>query len=347
MHKVEQNMYNVTELANMLLQNACYACERSDADAGRPEPIKAETVDRRRTAAEIVREQIAGCSGGAEAETIYEATLAEVAEDLALGGLQVRHMRWRLALPLENLATKLNAMIYRNLEMHLVIGTMELKEVVSEQFDIELADADLASCKGLTDRINAEMGNDPEEQLRLSEVLEELFDRFALDFSEKELAALDRKRSMDRLFALLNEKREKRRLNDGLVQYGRMPGVRERNNDREMFERLGGINNAARGLAVKHTGDLFDVTADRPGGFTERYGIIDRVPESERTGPLQGARAPVRVYRRTDRSLSMDDFSSPFAMMDAELGLYQKSGDAEYFDYRDVEEMLEDGWTLD
>jgi len=340
-------MYTVTELADMLILNARFACEESSTDAERPDPIEAKTVDRRRTAEDIVREQISSCTGGADPETVYQAALADVAEDLALKGLEVRHLRWRLLLPLEDLAAKLNAMMYRNLEMQIEIRRRDLEEVVYERFSIELTDADLASCKTLTDRINDELGTEPGEELRLSEVIEGLLDRFALDFAEEELAALDRKRSMDAVLALLNEKRTRRRQNDGFVQYGYMPGVRTRNQTREMIDRLGGINNAAQGLAVKHMGDLFVATADRPGGSTERFGIIEHVPEDERTGRLEGARAPVRVYRRTDRSLSMEDFSSPFARLDAELEIYKNTDNAEYFDYRDVEEMMDDGWTLD
>ncbi len=67
-----------------------------------------------RRAAQFLREQISSCTGGADAETIYQAALADVAEDLALKGLEVRHLRWRLALPLEDLAAKLNAMMGGN-----------------------------------------------------------------------------------------------------------------------------------------------------------------------------------------------------------------------------------------
>jgi hypothetical protein len=347
MNEVAAPMYTVTELAEMLLMCARFACSESRPDAERPESLDPAGIDRRRSAEEIVREQLSRCRADVDAETLYEAALSEIAEELALKGLEVRHLSWRLALPLEDLAAKLNAMMYRNLERRVEISPGTLTEFVSDYYDVELTDADLARPKALTDRLNDEIGTDPGEHMPLSELIEGLLDRFGLDFSEEEREALDRKRSMQSVFEMLNKKRAQRRTNDGLVQYGRVPGTVDRSQSREMLDRLGGIDNAARGLAVKHVGDLFDVTAERPGGFSERYGIIDRVPEAERTGHLAGARAPVRVYRRTDNSLSMDEFSSPFDRMDAELEIYRSSEDAEYFDYRDVEEMMDDGWTLD
>jgi hypothetical protein len=110
--------------------------------------------------------------------------------------------------------------------------------------------------------------------------------------------------------------------------------------EREQYQdRWGGISGIGTGLAAKHISDLFEIL-----GST--YGILDRVPEEERTGPLEGARAPIRIWLRT----APDEFTEGlgmFALLSKELEYYQAHPDSPHVDYSDHDAMLEDGWVLD
>lgn len=348
MRNVAEPMYTVTEVAELLVANARHACaEASDREGltERPDPA---SIDRARSGIDIVQEQLAGCDTQADRETVFEATLGEIATDLwDFKGLEVRHLEIRLRQSLERLTAQLNAMMYRNLELRVPLDTEALREFVEDEFEESLEPEEVETPQAFIARMDELMGTDPDEKTPLSEALEQFLDRHYIVLSKEELAALNRKRSMKSVFALLNQKRNERRPNDALVQYGRVPGMHDRLQNWEVYERFGGVTGAARGLAVKHVGDLFDYSTDSKTGWEERFGIIDAVPTEARSGALEQAAAPVRVYLRTDHSLSHRDFSSPIDMLNAELKIYKNDPNARFFDYPDFGSMMDDGWTLD
>jgi len=76
------------------------------------------------------------------------------------------------------------------------------------------------------------------------------------------------------------------------------------------------------------------------------YGILDRVPEEECTGPLEGARAPIRIWLRTAPD-EVTEGLGMFALLSKELEYYQAHPDSPHVDYPEHDAMLEDGWVLD
>lgn len=75
--------------------------------------------------------------------------------------------------------------------------------------------------------------------------------------------------------------------------------------------------------------------------------MTDRVPENVRVGRLADAADPIRVYHRTLSSVSPTDYRSLVAYLNADLARNQGSEHGVYFGYRDVDELIDDGWATD
>jgi hypothetical protein len=74
--------------------------------------------------------------------------------------------------------------------------------------------------------------------------------------------------------------------------------------------------------------------------------LSDRVPENERVGRLADAADPIRVYLRTQSSGSPTDYRGLVAYLNADLAKNKDSEHAVCFDYRDVDDLIDDGWAI-
>lgn len=101
----------------------------------------------------------------------------------------------------------------------------------------------------------------------------------------------------------------------------------------------GGIHGIGAGLATKHISELFEMLGSN-------FGITDRVPEADQTGPLEDARAPIRIWLRSAPE-EVTEGLGMFALLSKELEYYQANPDSPHVDYYDHDAMLDDGWVLD
>lgn len=319
-----------------------------DARSSEPKQPDIDSMSPATTVMAIIREELHGTMPNAS-ENAIEASVTDaissILEDLEMEGINLRHPDVWFLHPVDVVHAQIAAMRYRNAVIRGHIGEAELLAALKDFSGEELSADDIESPAKTSSTIAEVYYLDEGSATPLADALLDVLDDYYLDLSEQERLTLERKRSMSGVYSLLTEKLNARNTNDGMVQYGVLWSRSARESTLEQWDMWGGINGAALGLAVKHRPDLFEVLLDkRAMGI---YGLTARIPESERTGGLAQSQAPVRVYLRTDRSLSMNDFASPFAYMKAELGLYEQDPSAPHFDYADIHAMMDDGWVLD
>jgi hypothetical protein len=253
-------------------------------------------------------------------------------------GVELRHPEIWFLYPAEVVHAQLDAMMYRNRQITGVITPQAFAEWLHEHGADERTPEELHKKSIIRDAM-AEAWN-MDDELQYADIIQYFADEYYVHLTGIERHQLERKYTLETICEFLTEKLHQRSPNDGLVQYGVMYGADRMEQEREQFQdQWGGIKGIGAGLAAKHISHLFRI-------FGSTYGILDRVPEEERTGPLEGARAPIRIWLRTAPE-EVTEGLGMFALLSKELEYYQGHPDSPHLDYYDHDATLEDGWVLD
>lgn len=253
--------------------------------------------------------------------------IEHINKSLQWAGVQYRHPHLWLTKSAEEVAAHVNAMMYRNLRINAGISKEDFIDVYRD-WGIELDDNEsISSFK------NKFSENYTETLSSTFEAIEFICDRYYLFFSDAEIAEINRKKSLDKIIEILDAKMKRRKKNDCLVQYGKMWSIPLINDTYAHFDRLGGIAGAATGVPLKHIGEL-------------EHGLTARIPEDELAGEFVKSNNPIRVYLRKPEVSQRPSptFAAAFAQ---EREQYEKSEEAVYIDYLNLDDMIDDGWVLD
>ncbi|MEX2445196.1 MAG: hypothetical protein WD492_16450, partial [Alkalispirochaeta sp.] len=259
---------------------------------------------------------------------------------LSQHGVELRHVDIWCLYPVEIVHAQVAAMKHRNQQISGRITPQDFVNWLEEYGVADHTPDEIEKKSDLREAIEQEWNLDRQSATPMADILQEFADDWYINLSSSELRELERKRTLTSICNYLTEKLHERTPNDGFVQYGTMRGGARMQQEREQFiDRWGGIHGAGAGLAVKHIEELFDIL-----GST--FGILDRVPEEDRTGPLEGAHAPIRIWLRTaPRDITKGTYG--LASLSKERNYYQAASNPPHLDYRDHDAMLDDGWVLD
>ena len=348
----------VSERISSWGQSARAVVEQGERKAQR-DSIDPASVPRDQSVLELLQNEIKATmkrATGKRLENAVSLAINNVVEDLTFEGVELRHPELWFRHSIEMVAAQVAAMKYRNLEQRQIIDEHLLRFVIAEAQDLELEELSLEELDtpiklrnylneafyGVDDQDDEE-DNEPGERSStpFADNLEDLLYReLYLPLDDNSKATIEQASHIGVIYNTLNERfREVRKPNDCKVQYGTVWSPLHVQQFHELYEKLGGVDGAAVGIAMKHLGDPFEVLGTR-------FGILDRVPKEEQGELAHGRPSPLRVYLRTSQQpYSPSEF--PFERLGKELEEYRRSKESIYFDYSSPEALLDEGWALD
>jgi hypothetical protein len=204
----------------------------------------------------------------------------------------------------------------------------------------DISEVDVATKPKVIKLFEEEFNVDEDDETPFASFMMEFAEDYGISLNEREMEELEKTKLMESVFETLSRKLAQRPANDGTVHYGKMWSWELTRETRQYFDRMGGLRGAGRGAPLKHCSSVFDILGSS-------HGLTDRVPEDERVGRLAEAADPIRVYLRTQSSGSPTDYRGLVAYLNADLAKNKDSEHAVYFDYRDVDDLIDDGWAID
>lgn len=333
----------ISELVKTMLKDARFVIPQDERN-DQADSIDPASISRKTPVVKIFRDAVRHylkVSTEAVIEKHVSAAIAEFNSDQRrTRGIELRHPEVWFRYPVEVVHAQLDAMMYRNQQINGVIVPQDFVEWLVEYGADEVTPKELHKKSAIRKVMSEVWTMNGEDPLSFTDIFQSFADEYFVHLDSSQRYELERKHTLETICGYLTEKLHERKPNDGLVQYGSMRGAERFEQEREQFDgRWGGIGGVAAGLAAKHISGLFEILGSK-------FGIIDRVPEEDRAGPLKEARAPIRIWLRTapkevTKGLGM------FALLSKELEYYQSHPETPHVDYCDHAAMLEDGWVLD
>jgi hypothetical protein len=309
----------LSDFVGLVLANArgCVPEEERAEDVRRIDPA---TVSPGTPVELLLREQLENALASRDANAVgayVQGAVDGVCEALTGDGVVLRHPRVWFKYPVEVVHAQVLAMRYRNQQIRTEIGEEDVLLLFRQ--DGEDVSPDEIETRADFQRVFAKFFTiDEKSPTPFADCFRRIIDKYYLTFSAEELQALDHKRTMSGVYAMLTQKLRERQPNDGLVQYGRMYSLQQRKQTYDFIDRVGGTHNVPSGLGLKHISKLFNILSDNA---RSSHGVTARVPDEARIGELEDAPGAMRVYLRGDSGV--------------------------FFNYPSFESMLDDGWVLD
>lgn len=326
-----------------------------DADRkAKPETIDPASVPRTQSVMELIEAQIKGTMKRANGKRLTSAlsrAIDSITEDLSFEGVQLRHPQIWFLHPIEVVTEQVAAMKYRNLQLRQVIDEQLLRSLLAEAQDLdpdEIPPKDISTPVKLRKYIGEvfyDFEDEDEEEKSTTpfadRIEELLYDRLYLPLDPNSKRIIEKTSHISVIYDTLTERfREVRKPNDGKVQYRTVWSLLHLQQFYELYDRLGGVDGAASGIACKHIGNLFEIVGSR-------FGILDRVPEDERVQLPDGNTARLRMHLRSMDTSEFRKGTNPIKALMAERNYYRSSDEGVHIDYASLEDVLDDGWALD